>query len=405
MNVATRPALASRLKRVQVAATVAMTIKARELRAQGIDVIQLTIGEPDFDTPMHAIEAAHEAALAGKTKYPPQDGIPELKQAVQKKFKRDRGLDYALDEIMVSNGGKQVIYNAFLATIDEGDEVVIPAPYWGAYPLMTKLCGGEPVIVNCPENNGFRLRPEDLDAAITPKTKWLMLNSPNNPTGAAMSRKELQAIGEVMKKHPHVWIMCDDMYEHLVYGDFEYDTLAAAVPELRDRIVTITGVSKTYAMTGWRVGFCAGPKDLIKAMVNMQGQVSAGISTVGQAAAVAALEGPQELVAEQAAIYRKRRDLVVDALNAMPGITCHRPEGAFYVYPNIAGCIGRTTPKGKKIENDGDFALALLEEGHVALVGGAAFGMSPYLRISYAANDEAVAEAMVRMAKFVGSLQ
>lgn len=404
MNAPNRPALANRMKRVQVAATVAMTIKARALRAEGIDVIQLTIGEPDFDTPMHAIEAANAAALAGKTKYPPQDGIPELKLAIQKKFKRDRGLDYALDEIMVANGGKQVIFDAFLASIDEGDEVVIPAPYWGAYPLMAKCMGGEPVIVNCPENNGFRLRPEDLDAAITPKTKWLMLNSPNNPTGAAMSRDELVAIGEVMKQHPHVWIMCDDMYEHLVYGDFAYHTLAEVVPELKDRTVTISGVSKTYAMTGWRVGFCAGPKDLIKAMVNMQGQISSGISTVGQAAAVAAMEGDQSLVAERAEIYRKRRDLVVDALNAMPGITCHRPEGAFYVYPNIAGCIGRTTPKGTKINTDGEFALALLEEGHVALVGGAAFGMSPYLRISYAANDEAVAEAMVRMAKFVGSL-
>ena len=405
MDTHIRPALAQRLKRVQVAATVAMTIKARALRAQGIDVIQLTIGEPDFDSPDHAIEAAHKAALAGQTKYPPQDGTPELKAAVQRKFKRDRNLDYALDEIMVANGGKQVIFDAFLASIDEGDEVVIPAPYWGAYPLMARCVGGEPVIVNCPENNGFRLRPEDLDAAITPKTKWLMLNSPNNPTGAAMSRDELRAIGAVMKKHPHVWIMCDDMYEHLVYGDFEFDTLAAVVPELRDRVLTICGVSKTSAMTGWRVGFAAGPKDLIKAMVNMQGQISSGISTVGQAAAAAALDGPQDLVAAQAAIYRRRRDLVVDSLNAMPGITCHRPEGAFYVYPNIAGCIGRTTPMGKKIETDGEFALALLEEGHVALVGGSAFGMSPYLRLSYATNDAAVAEAMIRMAKFVASLK
>ncbi len=405
MDAPVRPALAQRLKRVQVAATVQMTIKARELRAKGIDVIQLTIGEPDFDTPDHAIEAAHQAALAGKTKYPPQDGTAELKQAVQRKFKRDRGMDVPLDQIMVGNGGKQVLFNALMATIDEGDEVVIPAPYWGAYPLMTKLCGGEPVIVNCPENNGFRLRPEDLEAAITPRTKWLMLNSPNNPTGAAMSRDELRAIGAVMKKHPHVWIMCDDMYEHLVYGDFEFDTLAAVVPELADRTVTVSGVSKTYAMTGWRVGFAAGPKDLIKAMVNMQGQVSAGISTVGQAAAVAALDGPQELVAARAEIYRRRRDLVVDALNAMPGITCHKPEGAFYVYPNIAGCIGRTTPAGAVINTDGDFALALLDEGHVALVGGAAFGMSPYLRISYAADDAAVEEAMRRMAKFVGSLK
>jgi aspartate aminotransferase len=405
MDAAVRPALAQRLARVQVAATVQMTIKARELRAQGIDVIQLTIGEPDFATPDHAIEAAHAAAQAGKTKYPPQDGTPELKQAIQRKFRRDQGMEVPLDQIMVANGGKQVLFDAMFATIDDGDEVVIPAPYWGAYPLMVRCCGGTPVVVNCPENNGFRLRPEDLDAAITPRTKWLMLNSPNNPTGAAMSRDELRAIGAVMRKHPHVWIMCDDMYEHLVYGDFDYGTLAAVVPELADRTLTVSGVSKTYAMTGWRVGFAAGPKELIKAMVNMQGQISSGISTVGQAAAVAALDGPQEGVAERAAIYRRRRDLVVAALNAMPGITCHNPEGAFYVYPNIAGCIGRTTPAGTRIASDGDFALALLAEAHVALVAGAAFGMSPYLRISYAAEDGAVAEGMRRMAAFVASLK
>jgi aspartate aminotransferase len=389
---------------VQVAATVAMTIRARALREQGINVIQLTIGEPDFDTPMHAIEAAHKAALGGQTKYPPQDGTPELKKAVQRKFKRDRGLDYALDEIMCGNGGKQVIFDADMATLDEGDEVVIPAPYWGAYPLMTKLLGGEPVFVNCSQNNGFKPRPEEIEAAITPKTKWLMLNSPNNPTGAALSHDELRGIADVLLRHPDVWVMCDDMYEHLVYGDFAYDTLVAVEPKLRDRTLTISGVSKTYAMTGWRIGFCAGPKDLIKAMVNMQGQATAGISSVGQAAAAAALDGPQELVAERAEIYRARRDRVVDALNAMPGISCHRPEGAFYVYPNIAGCIGRTTPKGARIETDGAFALALLDEGHVALVGGAAFGMSPYLRISYATDDASLDEAMRRMDGFVRSL-
>ncbi|MCW3475653.1 pyridoxal phosphate-dependent aminotransferase [Limobrevibacterium gyesilva] len=399
------PALASRLSRVKVAATVAMTIKARKLREAGVNVIQLTIGEPDFDSPPHAIEAAHQAALAGDTKYPPQDGTKRLKEAVQRKFRRDSGLDYALDEIMVANGGKQVLFDALMATVDEGDEVVIPAPYWGAYPLMASLVGGEPVFVTCPQNNGFKLRPEDLEAAITPKTKWLMLNSPNNPTGAACSRAELKAIAEVLLKHPHVWIMCDDMYEHLVYGDFDYDTLVAVEPRLRDRVLTVSGVSKTYAMTGWRIGFCAGPKDLIRAMVNMQGQATAGVSTVGQAAAAAALDGPQELVAERAAIYRTRRDLVVDGLNAIPGISCHRPEGAFYVYPNIAGCLGRTTAGGKKIETDEDFALALLDEGHVALVHGAAFGMSPYLRISYATDDASLAEAVKRIAAFVGGFR
>lgn len=398
------PALAKRLARVPVAATVAMTIKARELRAQGVNVIALTIGEPNFDTEPHAIEAAHQAALRGDTKYPAQDGIPALKAAIQRKFKREHGMDFALDEISVSNGGKQSIFNAFMATIDEGDEVIVPAPYWGAYPLMARLVGGEAVVVNCPENNGFRLRPEDLEAAITPKTKWLMLNFPNNPTGAVCTPDDLRAIADVMLRHPHVWIMSDDMYEHLMYADFKYTTLSAIEPKLRDRTVIISGVSKTYAMTGWRIGFAVGPKDLIKAMVNMQGQATAGVSTVGQAAAIAALDGPQEGVAERKAIYKARRDRVVDALNAMPGITCHRPEGAFYVYPNIAGTIGRSTPKGKLLANDEDFALACLEEAHVALVAGKAFGMSPYLRISYATDDESLDEAMRRMGAWVGSL-
>jgi aspartate aminotransferase len=399
------PALASRLSRVQVAATVAMTIKARALREAGVNVIQLTIGEPDFDSPANAIEAAHAAAKAGDTKYPPQDGTRKLKEAVQRKFKRDSGLDFALDEIMVANGGKQVIFDAMMATLDDGDEVVIPAPYWGAYPLMVKLVGGEPVFVTCPQNNGFKLRPEDLEAAITPKTKWLMLNSPNNPTGAAYSRAELKAIAEVLLKHPNIWVMSDDMYEHLVYGDFDAGTLATVEPKLRDRVLTVSGVSKTYAMTGWRIGFCGGPKNLIKAMVNIQGHATAGVSSVGQAAAAAALDGPQEVVAERAAIYRRRRDLVVDGLNGIPGISCHRPEGAFYVYPNIAGCLGRTTSGGKLIETDEDFALALLDEGHVALVHGAAFGMSPYLRISYATDDASLSEAVRRIAAFVGGFR
>ena len=398
------PALAKRLARVPVAATVQMTVKARELRAQGINVIALTIGEPNFDTEPHAIEAAHQAALKGDTKYPAQDGIPALKAAIQRKFKREHDMDFALDEISVSNGGKQSIFNAFMATIDEGDEVIVPAPYWGAYPLMARLVGGEAVVVNCPENNGFRLRPEDLEAAITPKTKWLMLNFPNNPTGAVCTPEDLRAIADVMLRHPHVWIMSDDMYEHLMYADFKYSTLSAIEPKLRDRTVIISGVSKTYAMTGWRVGFAVGPKDLIKAMVNMQGQATAGVSTVGQAAAIAALDGPQEGVAERKLIYQARRDRVVDALNAMPGITCHRPEGAFYVYPNIAGTIGRTTPKGKILATDEDFAFACLDEAHVALVAGKAFGMSPYLRISYATDDASLDEAMRRMGEWVGSL-
>jgi aspartate aminotransferase len=399
------PALSQRLSRVQVAATVAMTIKARELRDAGAKVIQLTIGEPNFDTPLHAIEAGYQAALAGETKYTPQDGTKRLKEAVQRKFQRDLGLDYAMDEIMVGNGGKQVIFDAMLATVDEGDEVIVPAPYWGAYPLMTKLLGGEPVVVNCPQNNGFKLRPEDLDAAITPRTKWLVMNQPNNPTGAAYTQAELRALADVLLKHPHVWIMSDDMYEHLVYGDFEFHNFATVEPKLRDRTLVVSGVSKTYAMTGWRIGFGAGPKGLIRAMVNMQGQATAGVSSVSQAAAAAALDGPQELVAERAELYRRRRDFVVDALNAIPGISCHRPEGAFYVYPHIAGCLGRTTAGGKLLETDEDFALALLDEQHVALVHGQAFGMSPYLRISYATDDASLEEACRRIAAFVAGLR
>ncbi len=399
------PGLAQRLDRAPVAPTVAMTIKARAMRARGIEVIALTIGEPDFDSPRHAIEAGYQAALRGDTKYPPQDGQPALKQAIQRKFQRDSGLEFALDEIMVSNGGKQVIFNALMATLDDGDEVIVPAPYWGAYPLMTRVVAGEPVIVNCPQNNGFKLRPEDLEAAITPRTKWLVLNFPNNPTGAAATRNEVAALAEVMLRHPHVWIMSDDMYEHLVFDGFKHATMAAVEPRLRDRTLTVSGVSKTYAMTGWRIGFGAGPRGLIKAMVNMQGQVAAGVSTVGQAAAAAALDGPQDEVPRMVEAYRRRRDLVVDALNQAPGMVCHRPEGAFYVYPNIAGCLGKTTPAGVRLDTDEDFALALLEEQHVAVVHGAAFGMSPYVRISYATDDASLTEACRRIVAFCASLR
>ncbi len=404
MDAAIRPALARLLGRATVAATIAMTVKARALREAGHDVVMLTIGEPDFDTPPHAIAAAHTAALRGDTKYPPQDGTGALKQAVQRQFQRDHGLDYGLDEIMVSNGARQVIFNALMATLDDGDEVVIPVPCWAAYALTVRMLGGVPVHVTCPQDNGFRLRPEDLDAAITPRTKWLILNFPNNPTGAVASRAELAAVADVLLRHPHVWIMCDDMYEHLYYAEARYATLAEVAPRLRDRTLTVSGVSKTYAMTGWRIGFAGGPKDLIKGMVAIQGHVAAGISTVGQAAAAAVLDGPQDLVAERAAIYRRRRDMVVDALNACPGLSCHRPEGAFYVFPNIAGCLGRTTPGGRLLQTDEDFTLALLEESHVAVVHGAAFGMSPYVRISYATDDAALAEGMRRIAAFCRGL-
>jgi aspartate aminotransferase len=398
------PALAERLNRVSISASVIMTIKARELAAQGIKVVSLASGEPDFPTPPHAIEAAHKAALAGETKYPPQDGTKRLKEAVQRKFKRDNNLDYALDEIMVTNGGKQSIFNAFMATIDPGDEVLIPAPFWSSYSEMAKVAGGVPVTINCPQNNGFKLRPEDLDAAITPKTKWVMINFPNNPTGAACSRAEMQAIAAVLMKHPHVWVMTDDMYEHLIYDGFEFCTIADVEPRLKDRTLTVNGASKTYAMTGWRVGFCGGPKALIKGMMNMQGQATAGVSTISQAAVAAALDGPQEIVRERAEEYRQRRDLVVEMLNAAPGISCHKPEGAFYVFPNIAGCLGKTSKGGRKIETDTDFAMALLEEKYVATVQGTAYGMSPYLRISYATNTDNLREACGRIQEFCREL-
>ena len=398
------PALAKRLDEFQVSASVVMTMKGRELAAKGIKVISLASGEPDFPTPPHAIEAAYRAAREGDTKYPPQDGTRALKEAVQRKFKRDNNLDYALDEILVTNGGKQSIFNALMATCDPGDEVVIPAPYWISYADMAKVAGGRPVPVSCPQNNGFKLRPEDLDAAITPRTKWVMLNFPNNPTGAACSRAEMQALAAVLLRHPHVWVITDDMYEHLVYDGFEFCTIAEVEPRLRDRTLTVNGASKTYAMTGWRVGFCGGPRALIKGMINMQGQATSGVSTVGQAAAAAALDGPQDFVRERAAEYRKRRDLVVEMLNAAPGVNCHKPEGAFYVFPNVAGCLGKTSAGGRRIGTDTDFALALLEEKHVAAVQGTAYGMSPYLRVSYATDAASLREACARIQEFCKGL-
>jgi len=399
------PAFAERLARAKIAATVAMTTRARELRAQGVDVLQLTIGEPDFATPGHAIAAAHAAALAGDTKYPPQDGTVRLKDAVRRMFERDHGLSFGRDQVVIGNGGKQVIFDALLATVEEGDEVLIPAPYWSAYALMTQVCGGTPTFVNCPQNNGFRLRAEDLDAAITPATRWVFLNSPNNPTGAALSREDLALIGDVLRRHPHVWVLADDMYAHLRYDGERPVTLAEVVPGLRDRVLIVSGVSKTYAMTGWRIGFGAGPADLVRAMANMQGQATAGVSTIGQAAAAAALDGPQDRVRESVASYRARRDLVVDALEAIPGIACHRPEGAFYVYPSVAGCLGRTSAGGRLLATDEDFALALLDEQHVAVVHGGSFGMSPYLRISYAADEAVLVRACERIAQFVAGLR
>lgn len=399
------PAIADRLKNVSVSASAAMSQRARDLAANGVKVISLSSGEPDFPTPANAVEAAHAAALAGDTKYPPLDGTPALRQAIARKFKRDNNLDYDLTEIVVAGGGKQIIFNAVLATCNLGDEVVIPSPSWISYADIVKFAGAAPVPVDCPQQNGFKLRAEDLDAAITPRTKWLFLNFPNNPTGAACSRAEMKAIAEVMLKHPDVWIMTDDMYEHLIYDDFEFCTIAEVEPRLRDRVLTVNGASKAYAMTGWRLGFCGGPKDLIKAISNVNGQNSGGTSTITQAAVAAVLDGPQDILKERAAIYRKRRDFVVERLSAIEGIRCHKPEGAFYVFPNIAELIGRTSKKGRRIENDTDFVLALLDELHVTTVQGAAYGMSPFFRISYATSIEQLNEACGRIAEFCAGLR
>ncbi|WP_065376066.1 pyridoxal phosphate-dependent aminotransferase [Ensifer adhaerens] len=399
------PAIADRLKNVSVSASATMSQRARDLAANGIKVISLSSGEPDFPTPANAVEAAHAAALAGDTKYPPLDGTPALRQAIARKFKRDNNLDYDPSEIVVAGGGKQIIFNAVLATCNPGDEVVIPSPSWISYADIVKFAGAVPVPVDCPQQNGFKLRAEDLEAAITPRTKWLFLNFPNNPTGAACSRAEMKAIAEVMLRHPHVWIMTDDMYEHLIYDDFEFCTIAEVEPRLRDRVLTVNGASKAYAMTGWRLGFCGGPKDLIKALSNVNGQNSGGTSTITQAAVTAVLDGPQEVLKERAAIYRKRRDFVVERLSAIEGIHCHKPEGAFYVFPNIAELIGRTSRKGRRIENDTDFVLALLDEHHVTTVQGAAYGMSPFLRISYATSMEQLSEACDRIADFCAGLR
>jgi aspartate aminotransferase len=398
------PALAQRLQEIFVSGSTRMSIRARELREAGHKVISLTVGEPDFATPPHAIEAAHQAALDGKTKYPPNDGWPELKAAVQRKFRRENGLDYALDEVMVANGAKQVILDAMLATVDKGDEIIIPTPFWSAYADIGKLAGGTPVLVPCPQNNGFKLRSADLEAAITPKTKWVVLNFPSNPSGAALTRDEVAALAEVLMRHPHVWVLSDDMYEHIIHDDIGFHTIAQVEPGLKDRTLTVSGASKTYAMTGWRVGFCGGPRALIKAMTNMQSQTTNGIATVAQAATIAALDGPQEGVAERARIYRERRDLVVEMLNAIPELKCHKPEGAFYVYPSVAGCLGKTTAGGKRLETDEDVAMALLEEQHVATVSGTAYSMSPYIRLSYATDTETLREACTRIQEFCRGL-
>jgi aspartate aminotransferase len=391
--------LASRLGRIKPSPTIAVTTKAAELKAAGQDVIGLGAGEPDFDTPDNVKEAAIAAIHAGQTKYTAVDGTPALKKAICEKFSRENKLDYAPSQITVGTGGKQVLYNALMATLDEGDEVLIPAPYWVSYPDMVLLSGGEPVAIACSEKNGFKLQPKDLEEAITAKTKWLILNSPSNPTGAAYTWDEMKALTDVLKKHPHVWVMTDDMYEHLVYDNFVFCTPAQVEPELYDRTLTVNGVSKAYAMTGWRIGYAGGPAELIKAMAKIQSQSTSNPSSISQAAAVEALNGPQDFIPENAKLFKGRRDMVVEMLNDCPGLKCLKPEGAFYVYPSCEGVIGKKTPEGKTIASDGDFVTYLLESVGVAAVQGEAFGLSPYFRISYATSTEALKEACARIKK------
>ena len=389
--------IAERLSRIKPSPTIAVSTKARELKDAGRDVIGLGAGEPDFDTPDNIKDAAIAAIRSGDTKYTAVDGTPALKEAIAAKFKRENGLDYAVGEITVGTGGKQVLYNAFQATLNAGDEVIIPAPYWVSYPDMVLLAEGEPVFVSCGANQNFKLQPEALEAAITPKTRWLVLNSPSNPTGAAYSREEMKALTDVLMRHPHVWVLTDDMYEHLVYDDFEFTTPAQVEPGLKDRTLTMNGVSKAYAMTGWRIGYAGGPQSLIKAIAKVQSQSTSNPSSVSQAAAVEALNGTQDFIAERAEVFKQRRDLVVSMLNDCPGLHCHKPEGAFYVYPSCAGCIGKKTPEGKVLETDEDFVTYLLESVGVAAVHGAAFGLSPHFRVSYATSTEALEEACKRI--------
>ncbi|WP_137702359.1 pyridoxal phosphate-dependent aminotransferase [Marimonas lutisalis] len=396
--------LSDTLARVKPSPTIAVSNLAAELKAAGKDVIGLGAGEPDFDTPEHIKAAGIAAIEAGKTKYTAVDGIAELKAAICAKFKRDNGLDYEPAQVSVGTGGKQILYNALMATLNPGDEVLIPAPYWVSYPDMVLLAGGTPVTVAATLENAFKITPEQLEAAITPKTKWFIFNSPSNPTGAGYTWDELKALTEVLMRHPHVWVMTDDMYEHLAYDDFEFCTPAQVEPGLYDRTLTCNGVSKAYAMTGWRIGYAAGPKELIAAMRKIQSQSTSNPCSISQWAAVEALNGPHDFIAENNAAFKRRRDLVVSMLSEIDGVTCPTPEGAFYVYPSIAGLIGKTSAAGTKIENDEIFAKALLEEKGVAVVFGAAFGLSPCFRVSYATSDAALKEACTRIQDFCAAL-
>ena len=396
--------LSDTLSRVKPSPTIAVSTKAAELKAAGRDVIGLGAGEPDFDTPQNIKDAAKRAIDGGKTKYTAVDGIPELKKAICDKFKRENGLTYTPAQVSVGTGGKQILYNAFMATLNPGDEVIIPAPYWVSYPDMVLLAGGTPVPVAAGIETQFKLTPAQLEAAITPKTKWFIFNSPSNPTGAGYTATELRALCDVLMRHPHVWVMTDDMYEHLVFDDFVFTTPAQIEPGLYDRTLTCNGVSKSYAMTGWRIGYAAGPAHLIKAMATVQSQSTSNPSSISQYAALEALSGPQDFLAPNRTLFQGRRDLVVRMLNEAKGIICPKPEGAFYVYPDISGCIGKTSAAGTKITDDEVFATALLEETGVAVVFGAAFGLSPNFRVSYATSDVALTEACSRIQTFCAGL-
>ena len=397
--------IADALNRIQPSATIAISTKAMELKAEGRDVIGLSAGEPDFDTPENIKEAAIKAIRDGKTKYTPVDGIPDLKKAVCAKFERDNGLKYEPAQVSVGTGGKQVLFNALMATVNPGDEVIVPAPYWVSYPDIVMLCGGTPVFVDTTLEDGFKLRADKLEAAITPKTKWLIFNSPSNPSGAAYTHAELKALTDVLMRHPQVWVLTDDMYEHLVYDEFTFATPAQVEPALYERTLTMNGVSKAYAMTGWRIGYAAGPVQLIKAMGKLQSQSTSNPCSIAQWAAVEALNGPQDFIAENNKKFKDRRDLVVSMLNQAKGLSCPTPEGAFYVYPSCEGLIGKTAPSGKVIGNDEDFVTELLAQEGVAAVHGAAFGLEPFFRVSYATSNEALEDACERIQRFCGSLK
>jgi len=395
---------AKRLANVPVSASAVLTAMARDIARAGKNVVPLSMGEPDFDTPFEATRAAYDAALRGETKYPPQSGTLALKEAVQRKFRRENQLSYSLEEIMVANGGTQVIFNAFMASLDPGDEVLIPEPYWISYQNIVKFAQGTPIPVRCRADSGFRLKVEDIEAAITTRTKWLVLNFPNNPTGVACGAEELKAIGALLLRYPSIFVLTDDMYEHMLY-DGSFYTIAQIEPALRDRVLTVNGVSKSHAMTGWRVGFCGGPKPMIDAMLNVQGQTTSGICSVAQAAAAAALDGPHTLLAYRRDKYRERRDLVMSMIGQAPGLRCHRPEGAFYIFPNMKRHIGKVTERGTRIENDKDFVMALLNEKQVAAVYGAAYGVDSHFRISYAADIEVLSEGCRRIVEFCNELR